>query len=194
VDDLGNLLGRSQGRIVRVMPRKGFTLIELMIGIVILAILTVLALPTFRDFRANTRIRNTADTIVHGVRLAQVEAIKRNENVTLEIDPAVGWTARNVAAAAIATETFNDPSGQMVVELRPAGATKMTFSPLGQFIGPNNPDDGTVAITSVLVSSTAVATPNDLRVTTDPVWGAARVCEPKFVYPADPAGCPAGLP
>lgn len=176
------------------MRRNGFTLIELMIGIVILAILTLLALPTFRDFRANTRIRNTADSIVHGVRLAQVEAIRRNENVTLEIDPAVGWTIRDLADNAVGNEPFSDPTGQIVVEPRPAGAVKLTYSPLGLYIGPNNPDDGSDAITSVRITSTAVSAPNELRVTTDPVWGGARVCEPRFVYPADPAGCPAGLP
>lgn len=176
------------------MRHRGFTIVELMIGIVILAILTLLALPTFRDFRANTRIRNTADSIVHGVRMAQVEAIRRNENVTLEIDPAVGWTVSDATATAVVTETFDDVSGTVVIQTRPPGSSKLTYSPLGQYIGPNNPDDGTAAVTSVRVSSTAIAAPNELRVTMDPAWGNVRVCEPRFVYPADPAGCPAGLP
>jgi type IV fimbrial biogenesis protein FimT len=178
---------------VLVRRRNGFTLIELMIGIVILAILTLLALPTFRDFRANARIRNTADTILHGVRLAQVEAIRRNENVTLEIDPATGWAIVDLGGTTVMSETFDDPSGQIVIEPTPAGADKLTYTPLGQWVDPN-PDDASAALRSIRVTSTAVSAPNELRVTVDPVWGAARVCEPRFVYPADPAGCPAGVP
>ena len=176
------------------MPRNGFTLVELMIGIAIIAILLMLALPTYRDFRANTQVRNAADTIMHGVRLAQVEGIRLNQNVTLEIDPAVGWQIRDAGGVTIGNETFNDPTGQLVITPQPVGAVKLTYSPLGQYIGPNNPDDGSTAVTSIQVTTTAISAPNSLRVTTDPVWGGARVCEPKFVYPADPAGCPAGLP
>lgn len=173
---------------------RGFTLVELLIGMVIMAILMLFALPTYRDFMGNTRIRNTADSLAHGVRLAQVEAIKLNQNVTFEVDPAVGWTIRDLAATDLHVEPFSDTSGQILVDPRPAGAIKLTYSPLGQFIAPTNPDDGTPVITSIRVTHTTMATPNDLRVTTDPAWGSTRVCEPRFTFPADPAGCPVGLP
>ena len=176
------------------MRRNGFTLIELMIGMAIAAILVMLALPAYRDFRANTQVRNAADTIMHGVRLAQVEAIRLNQNVTLEIDPLVGWEILDAGGVRVGAETFNDSTGQLLITPRPAGAVKLTYSPLGQYIGPNNPDDGTDAVTSIRVSTTSISAPNELRVTTDPVWGGPRVCEPKFVYPADPGGCPVGLP
>lgn len=176
-----------------VSRRNGFTLIELMIGIVILAILTLLALPTFRDFRANTRIRNTADTILHGVRLAQVEAIRRNEIVRLEVDPASGWSIVDFGGTTVMSETFDDPSGQMVIEPSPSGSTKLTYMPWGEWRNPNDVD-GSDAVRSIRITSTAVSSPNELRVTIDPAFGAARVCEPRFVYPTDPAGCPAGVP
>lgn len=188
------LLGDPQGRLVLVMRHHGFTLVELMIGIVILAILTVLALPTFRDFRANTQIRNVADALAQGVRLTQVEAIRRNDNATFETDAATGWTIRDGAGNVVQTENFGIAAGQVVIEPRPVGAVKLTYSPMGLFISPNNPDDGTAVITSFRVTTTTITTPNELRVTTDPALGATRVCEHRFVYPADPAGCPAGLP
>ena len=92
----------------------------------ILVILMLFALPTYRDFMGNTRIRNTADSLAHGVRLAQVEAIKLNQNVTFEVDPAVGWTIRDLAATDLHVEPFSDTSGQILVDPRPAGAIKLT--------------------------------------------------------------------
>ena len=77
------------------MRARGFTLIELLIGMAILSILMLLALPTFQTFMANTRIRNTADSLANGIRLAQVEAIRRNRLVELIVDPAVGWTVND---------------------------------------------------------------------------------------------------
>jgi type IV fimbrial biogenesis protein FimT len=177
------------------MHNRGFTLVELLIGIVILSILLLLALPSYREFMTNTRIRNIADSLAQGVRLAQVEAIKRNENVTFEIDgsPATGWTIRDAAATAVHTEVFSDAAGQIVVDPRPAGADKLTYSGIGQYIPNNNPDDGSAVITSIRVTST-LASPHDLRVATDPALGVGvRVCDKRFA-PTDPIGCPAGLP
>jgi len=173
------------------MRRNGFTIVELLIGMVIMAILMLFALPTYQEFMGNTRIRNTADSLAHGVRLAQVEAIKRNENVTFEVAPAVGWRIRDLAAADLHVEPFSDTSGLILVDPRPAGALKLTYDPLGRFV-PN--DDATPVMTSIRVTHTTMSTPNDLRVTTDPAWGSTRVCEPRFTFPADPAGCPVGLP
>ena len=177
-----------------VMRNQGFTLVELLIGMVIAAILMLFALPTYQEFMGNTRIRNTADSLAHGVRLAQVEAIKRNENVTFEVNPAAGWTIRDLAANPVHREPFSDTSGMILVDPRPAGALKLTYNALGQFVTPTNPDDGTPVMTSIRVTHTTMATPNHLRVTTDPAWGSTRVCEPRFTFPADPAGCPVGLP
>lgn len=175
------------------MHARGFTLVELLIGMAILAIAMLFALPTYQQFMGNTRIRNTADSIAQGIKLAQVEAIKRNQNVTFEVDPAVGWTIRNLAAAAVHVEPFSETAGTILVDPRPAGAVKLTYSGIGQYIPTNNPDDGSAVITSVRVTSSTLTSPHDLRVTTDPAWGGVRVCDKRFAA-GDPAGCPATLP
>lgn len=60
---------------------RGFTLIELVIAIVILALLVALGTPVYQTWIANTQIRTMAESIQNGLRLAQAEAAKRNTQV-----------------------------------------------------------------------------------------------------------------
>ena len=61
----------------------GFTLIELMVVVVIVAILLTLALPSFSVLSLRTKLKSYANEMVASVYLARGEAIKRNANMTL---------------------------------------------------------------------------------------------------------------
>ena len=58
---------------------RGFTLIELMVGLALLAVLTMLAFPTFTTMVQNARLRAVADSILAGLQGARAEALKRNQ-------------------------------------------------------------------------------------------------------------------
>jgi len=58
---------------------RGFTLIELMIGIGLLGLLMMLAFPTFTTMAQNARLRGTAESILAGLQSARAEALKRNQ-------------------------------------------------------------------------------------------------------------------
>jgi type IV fimbrial biogenesis protein FimT len=58
---------------------RGFTLIELMFGLALLALLLVLAMPTFTTMLQNARLRNTAESILAGLQAARSEALRRNQ-------------------------------------------------------------------------------------------------------------------
>lgn len=75
----------------------GFTLIELMVAIAILGIALGIALPSYRDFVAASRVRTTTFDLMAMLTLARSEAIKRNSNVALELG-AGGWSVVVVAA------------------------------------------------------------------------------------------------
>jgi len=62
---------------------SGFTVIELMIAVALLAILTALALPSFRSFILNNRLAGQANEIVAASQLARSEALKRGVDVTV---------------------------------------------------------------------------------------------------------------
>jgi type IV fimbrial biogenesis protein FimT len=63
---------------MQLKPSRGLTLIELLIGLAITAILLTLAAPNFSLWIRNIGIRNAASAILSGLQLARAEALKRN--------------------------------------------------------------------------------------------------------------------
>ena len=65
-------------------PRaRGFTVIELMVTVTVLAILLVVAVPSFRSFILSSRLTTTANDIVGAISLARMQSIMRNSNAQL---------------------------------------------------------------------------------------------------------------
>lgn len=60
---------------------SGMTLVELMIGLAILALLLGLGVPSFSAFLANSKVRNAAEALQNGLAIARSEALRRNQNV-----------------------------------------------------------------------------------------------------------------
>lgn len=73
----------SKQRTVCPKQAGGFTLIELMVAIAILAILLGIAVPSFSDATLGSKLSSYANNFVASVNLARSEAIKRNTTVTL---------------------------------------------------------------------------------------------------------------
>ncbi len=57
---------------------RGVTLVELIIAMAILGILLSLALPSFKEWVRNAKIRTTTESIQNGLQLARAEAVRRN--------------------------------------------------------------------------------------------------------------------
>lgn len=69
---------------------KGFTLVELMVTISILAILLAIGVPNLREFILKQQVSADANTLASAIRLARSEAMKRSGVVTIcpSLDPA----------------------------------------------------------------------------------------------------------
>ena len=69
----------------KTVDSSGFSLIELMVVIAIVAILGGIGYPALMQTRTNARTRGVASDIFSSFRLAKSEAVKRNINVCLEL-------------------------------------------------------------------------------------------------------------
>jgi type IV fimbrial biogenesis protein FimT len=69
----------------RAMKAKqtGFTLIELMFTIAVIAVLLGIGVPNFREFVMNSRMTSAANDLLGDLNLARTEAIKRRSQVVL---------------------------------------------------------------------------------------------------------------
>jgi len=74
---------------------RGFTLLELMVAIAVLAILATVGVPSFRALIQNNRVTTQANELVSALSFARTEAVKRGRNVEVVITQlGDGWNAR----------------------------------------------------------------------------------------------------
>ena len=67
------------------------TLIELMVGIAVVAIIVMAAMPGFSTWTRNREIRTAAESIQNGLQLARSEALRRNRGVKFSLGTDSGW-------------------------------------------------------------------------------------------------------
>lgn len=88
---MSNLNFASQRLPTHRTPRRGgqagFSLMEVMVVAAIVAIMAVLAVPSFSGMVQRQRVKNAADAVLSDLRWARSEAIKRGQDVTVEITP-----------------------------------------------------------------------------------------------------------
>ena len=175
----------------------GFSLVELMIGLAIAAILVILAMPSYSVWIADAQIRNAAESIADGLRFAQGQAVARNSTIEFVLDPTTGtggWAVRQIDRTTCAVvdtpqvATFQEGANLTTLTALPAGATTVQFSSLGVIA---TPCDGSATLTQVQVTSaTGVAGARNLNVLVGGGRTGIKICDPK--WPAtDPKGCPA---
>lgn len=93
----------GRGRLSR--RPAGFTLIELMVGLAIIALALSLGIPSMSTWLQSNQIRNAAESIQNGLQLTKAEAVRRNTGVqftlsSLTATGAADWSVTCVTPSA----------------------------------------------------------------------------------------------
>jgi type IV fimbrial biogenesis protein FimT len=176
---------------------RGFTLIEMMIAIVVMAILASVAMPYFRAMLLNAQIRNAAESIQNGLQRARAEAVIRGTpgGVTFALRPAVAndatsWdvTENTAPVKPIETRLSSEGSRDVIRTVFPAGAALVTFDSTGRPMA-NPGGSATLSTVSLNLPTTLLsdAESQDLNVTIN-FDGLVRMCDPNISAPS-PRAC-----
>jgi len=90
------------------LPR-GFTLIELVIGVAIMALLLALAAPAFSTYSENAKLKGITGSFLAGAQNARIEAIRTNQSVQMVL------TTDQPLAANVATSNLSANSGSWII-------------------------------------------------------------------------------
>ena len=213
MEQLNYLLGVEEGRnVLKSHAMRGFTLIELMIGIAIFSILLAVALPEFSTFLHNAKIRNGGESVLHGLNLARSEAIRRNAPVRFQFTTdltsgcalstsSLTWVVSLADPTGLCDATPGDGTAPQIVQrqsklegasgvtIATTGGSSVIFTGLGRVSG--------AGITEVNLANSAGtcvhqdATSGTLRcfrvlITSG---GQVKLCDPKVTDATDPRLC-----
>lgn len=173
----------------------GFSLIEMMIAVAMLAILASAAYPSFRGMIINSKIRNATESIVNGLQKARAEAVARNTNVEFALSTDTSWVVQ-LAGGGTQIESRNSSEGSAsvtrtglvtnlttLVTTATTAAAKTTFNNFGGVVA-NSPASDSLT----QVDLTAVGGNKPLRVLIG-VGGNIRMCDPSLSFASNPRGC-----
>lgn len=168
-----------------VSRQRGLTIVELMIGLTITAVILAIGVPSFGVWVQNTRVRNAADALINGMNLARGEAVRRNSAVMFELSRDSSWEV-SVNGTTIQKRPAADGSSGITVTPS-GGATQVTFNGVGAVIANA---DGSISLTQVDVESDLASRSDGarpLRVMLS-LAGSMRMCDPS-VASDDPRTC-----
>ena len=195
----------------RATLRRGFSLIEMMITLTVVAVVLLLAAPWIGDWLQNTQIRNGADSMLTGIKLARMEALKRNSTVpvlfqmTTSLDSSCGLSTSGAnwvvsLNSAVGQCNGDSQSTPFIIRKKASGegttnavyaATQSSigFDALGR-VTPTPASDIVVFVTNP-AGGDCVADGGPMRCLAVVVaaGGQARMCDGAVTDPADPRAC-----
>jgi type IV fimbrial biogenesis protein FimT len=176
----------------------GFSLIELAVVLVIVALVLGFGLPSFSVWTQNTKIRTAAESIQSGLQAARTEAVRRNTRVEFRLSDnngaqgATGWSVWTISPSAqVLTRPDNESANGIVVTTAPNGAERITFDGSGRTPpAPATNSDGSAFLTRINIDSATLnaADSRELSVVLG-LGGVIRMCDPNVATVGDPRRC-----
>jgi type IV fimbrial biogenesis protein FimT len=202
---LVNQKGRFLLSMSKAKQQLGFSLVELMIVVVIISLLFGLAIPSYKEWIQNTKIRTAAESIQNGIQKARSEALMRNTFVEFNLGANSAWTVKcaditkctdlkdsggTVTGVVEQRQSGDGSSIDIVIAPTPPTATNITFNQLGlKTATATNALASQLTQVGVDMSTTVIsnAASRELSVTIG-AGGNVRVCDPN-ASASDPRHC-----
>lgn len=181
--------------------QTGLTLIEMAVGLVIIAILMALAAPSFRDWIHNIQIRGAAESIQNGLQLARAEAVRRNTSIRFNMNAASGTADWEICATENTpcpqADIIQSKSGLEGSSIARAGISTNDATPYATALAAGAGLPASIPFNSIGRVPTAVridltsATYAQARrlVVTVKTGGAIRLCDPAISLATNALGC-----
>ncbi len=131
----------------------GFTLIELMVTITVLAIIVSIAAPNISNQLANQRVKSTASTIENALKEAKAESIIRRQSVTVSINNSSSPKVIELKDSSLKVITSYDYDANSTIKQLPT--TAIVFEPSKRV---------TAAVTYTLCDKNTSVTPRQIEV------------------------------
>ena len=192
--------------------QRGVTLIELMIGLAIVALVLFVAVPSFGIFLQNSQIRNAAGSVLDGLQLARNEAIRRNSPVRFQFvsnltsgctlsTTSLAWVVSQADPTGACNAAPSDTVAPQLVQSRSAtegtsnaritvaGGSTVVFTGLGrvQVAGVTQVDVTNTSGTCIYADPTN-GTMRCMRILVSN-GGQSRMCDPQVTAANDPRKC-----
>lgn len=171
--------------------QSGFTLTELMVAVVVLAVLMSLAAPSFREFVVRGQIRTATESVENGLQVARAEAVHRNARIRFVISSQTGqssWTVSedSTGNAIQLSRAGGEGSASVTITSTPADATTVTFNSFGRVVANS---DASTRMTQLDLTIPDAPSGSLRRITISP-GGAIRLCNPDSnLASTDPTKC-----
>lgn len=158
-------------------PRRGFTLVELIVTVAVLAVGASLAAPGAAALLANRKVQGAAQSILDGLHQARGEALRRNAPVQFTLG-GTGWTLTQLGSGDTLQSFASTDWSSLAIT--PTGGSNVTFLPSG------------LVQTGTHLSQVVVTSPvDDSRSRRINVFGGGliRMCDPGVTSADDPRRC-----
>jgi type IV fimbrial biogenesis protein FimT len=171
-------------------PRAaGFTVVELMVTLAVVAILAAMAVPTMRSVIENSHIRATGQSLQNGLAMARAEAVRLNTQVEFVLTGA-GWNIQRISDGSLLQQASGkEMAAGTSVTTTPSDSDRVTYDAFGRTVAVN-PSDASAALTQIDIVSTNPTgltgyKPLRIQLTNG---GLARLCDPA-VASTEPKAC-----
>jgi type IV fimbrial biogenesis protein FimT len=98
-------------RKIKIILQQGVSIVELIVGIAIIAILSAVAVPNLSTWIQNTQIRNASESIQSGLQLARMEAIRRNTLIRFQLTSSLNASCALSLTSANWLISYDDVTG-----------------------------------------------------------------------------------